>query len=370
MSQDFAVKRQPMRKRLALTILGIAIAGAAAGSWYLFPSKSNAPETSVTDLQDAALAQPAPGIGTHSANVANIHPSGADTSLIFRLMPQSAVRGVEKLDFGLGTYVWEVDMLVDKDNPDTSGFVYLSADGTKLLNGPLMDKRSRVMQTSASAAMPQPSMASTPPPQIPSDSFPAGPGATPGPVQADPFDPKPALEAQANKAEYQRKQFYAGISQLNYISTTEGSNIVYVLFDPLCHACQRLYKQQSAISAAYDVEFRWIPIFLDERSYPISALIQKIYNQDQAKGLDTLDQILNKQWEAEEHHAEIAALTEADYEQVKPAGAVFLSISKASPGIGTPFVTFKNSSGIIEAFGGVPLANDWASLKPRQQASN
>jgi hypothetical protein len=370
MSQDFAVKRPPMRKRLALAIAGIAIAGAAAGGWHLFASKNSAPEAIATDLQDAPLAQPAPGIGAQAAKMAAIHPSAADTSLIFRLMPKSEVRGVEKLDFGLGTYVWEIDMRVDKDNPETSGFVYLSADGTKLLNGPLMDKRSRVMQTSASAAIPKPSMASAPSNQIPSDSLPAEPATASSTVQADPFDPKPALEAQANKAEFQRKQFFAGISQLNYISTTQGSNIVYVLFDPLCHACQRLYKQQSAISAAYDVEFRWIPIFLDERSYPISALIQKIYNQDQAKGLDTLDQILNKQWTSEEHHAEIAALTEADYEQVKPAGAVFLSISKASPGIGTPFVTFKNSSGVIEAFGGVPLANDWASLKPRQQASN
>jgi|GEM_PF-4577559 len=369
MSQDFAVKRQPKRNRLALAIGVIAVASAAAGGWYLIASKSSAPETDAA-VKDAAIVQSAPGSGNQPADVSTIHPSGADTSLILRLMPQSTVRGVEKLDFGLGTYVWEVDMLVDKDNPETSGFVYLSADGTKLLNGPLMDKRSRVMQTSASAGMPQHSMASSMPAQMPGDLAPAAPSMAPGSTQADPFDPKPALEAQANKAEFQRKQFYAGISQLNYISTTQGSNIVYVLFDPLCHACQRLYKQQSAISAAYDVEFRWIPIFLDARSYQISALIQKIYNENQAQGLETLDQVLNKQWKAEDHHAEIAALTDADYEQVKPAAAVFYSIGEASPGMGTPFVTFKNSSGVIEAFGGVPLANDWASLKPRQQASN
>jgi hypothetical protein len=368
MSQDFAVKRQPLRKGLvlALAALGVSV---AAGAWYLIASKSSTPEESATPQQVAVLAQPAPGIEGQSADDAIIHSTGADTSLLLRLMPQSAVRGVEKLDFGYGTYVWEVDMLSDKENPATSGFVYLSADGTKLLNGPLMDKRSRIMQIPASTARPLP-LATPPSAQVPSGSLPSVPVGGPAGSQPDPFDPQPAQEAQANKAEYQRKQFYAGISQLNYISTTQGSNIVYVLFDPLCHACQRLYKQQSAISAAYDVEFRWIPIFLDERSYPISAFIQKLYNEDKAKGLEALDQILNKQWKAEEHHAEIAALTEADYEQVKPAGAVFLSISKAVPGIGTPFVTFKSSEGQIEAFGGVPLANDWASLKPRQQASN
>lgn len=368
MSQDFAVKRQPMRKGLVLAFAAIGVS-VAAGAWYLIASRSNTAEASAPPHQVAVLDQSAPGILLPPSEDASIHASGADTSLILRLMPQSAVRGVEKLDFGHGTYVWEVDMLVDKENPATSGFVYLSADGSKLLNGPLMDKRSRVMQAPASTPTPLPS-ATPPSAQVPSGSYPSTPVSSPAAAQADPFDPQPAQEAQANKAEYQRKQFYAGISQLNYLSTTQGSNIVYVLFDPLCHACQRLYKQQSAISAAYDVEFRWIPIFLDERSYPISALIQKMYNEDKAKGLAALDQILNKQWKAEEHHAEIAALTEADYEQVKPAGAVFLSISKAVPGIGTPFVTFKSSEGQIEAFGGVPLANDWASLKPRQQASN
>ncbi|MDZ5605235.1 hypothetical protein SJI00_20900 [Pseudomonas sp. RP23018S] len=366
MSQDFAVKRQPVFNRLALAIACIAFTCTAAGGWYLISSKSSAPETNAIASPDPASGQPAPGVGDHPADVAVIHPSGADTSLILRLMPRSAVRSVEKLDFGLGTFVWEVDMLVDRDNSATSGFVYLSADGTKLLNGPLMDKRSRVMQKPESAPQPQPSMASAPTAQTPNDSSAVGPAAVPSSAQADPFDPNPGLKAQATKAEYQRKQFYAGISELNYISTTEGSNIVYVLFDPLCHACQRLYKQQSAISAAYDVEFRWIPIFLDARSYPISALIQKTYSESHAKGLEMLDQVLNKQWRAEDHHTEIASLTEGDYEQVKPAGAVFYSIGEASPGMGTPFVTFKNSSGVIEAFGGVPLANDWASLKARQ----
>jgi hypothetical protein len=181
--------------------------------------------------------------------------------------------------------------------------------------------------------------------------------------QSQAFNPQPALEAQAQKASHQRDMFYSGISQLKYISTTKGANVVYVLFDPLCAACSKLYKQSNAISAAYDVEFRWIPIFINEKSYPVTALLQKINDQDKVHGLETLDQLLTKQWKVDDHLMEIAGLTEADYDQVKPAGAVFLEIGRAVPGIGTPFVMFKNAESKVEAFGGVPLATDWASLK-------
>jgi len=286
---------------------------------------------------------------------------GPDTSLILRLMPDSQVRGTEKLDFGMGTYVWEVDMLVDKANPQSSGFVYLSADGTKLLNGPMMDKRSRIMPLKNEAAATD--LPETPiPPNL--NQVPAQGAQEFNQEQA--FNPQPAIEAQAQKAAYQRNQFYAGISQLNYISTTTGSNIAYVLFDPLCSACAKLYKQSTAIAAAYDVEFRWIPIFISEQSYPISALLQKTFMADKAKGLEALDQILTKQWKAEDHLMEIAALTEADYEQVKPAGSVFVEIARAVPGIGTPFVMFKNAANNVEAFGGVPLSTDWASLQVKK----
>lgn len=288
--------------------------------------------------------------------------SQPDTSLIGRLMPQSSIRSVEKLDFGQGTFVWEVDMLVDKDKPETSGFAYLSADGTKLLRGPLMDKRSKVMNTPP-PTIGSPSSVPTLPPSPPTPPV----AATASTPPQDFFDPQPALEAQARKASWQRRQFFSGISQLNYISTTKGSNVVYVLFDPLCHACEKLYKQHTAVAAAYDVEFRWIPVFLNEQSWAVSALLQKVYNEDAAKGLSLMDQMLSKQWKVDDHLVDIASLTDADKEQIVPAGGVFREIARAVPGIGTPFVTFKGADGQIQAFGGVPLANDWSALKGPSQ---
>jgi hypothetical protein len=363
-----------MRPKLKLTVLALAIFAGIGGGAYLWKQSTSVPVLPAQEeviAPDTAPSQPSPSdtqvvAATPAAakDALAAKYDGPDTSLIQRLMPASEIRGVDKLDFGLGTYVWEIDMLADKANPQSSGFVYLSADGTKLLNGPMMDKRSRVMPLGNVAEGTAPS-----PAPLPETSHHTAeqvmPESSADANQEQAFNPQPALEAQAKKAAYQRDQFYSGISQLNYISTTQGSNVVYVLFDPLCAACGRLYKQSTAIAAAYDVEFRWIPIFLNEKSYPIAALIQKIHSENQTKGLETLDQVLTKQWKAEDHLMEIAGLTEADYEQVKPAGAVFYEIGRAVPGIGTPFVMFKNADNKVEAFGGVPLATDWASLKKK-----
>lgn len=362
------------RPKLKMTILAIALFVGIGGGAYFWEKSTSARAIPVQDeviAPDMAPSLPAPSDSIVSADatasaenalVAAVH--GPDTSLIQRLMPASEIRSVDKLDFGLGTYVWEIDMLANKANPQSSGFVYLSADGTKLLNGPLMDKRSRVMPLPYVGEGTGPS--STP---LPDSSHQASEQITPvssaDANQENAFNPQPAIDAQAKKATYQRDQFYAGISHLNYISTTQGSNVVYVLFDPLCAHCGRLYKQSTAIASAYDVEFRWIPIFITEKSYPIAALIQKIHSENQSMGLEILDQVLTKQWKAEDHIMEIAGLTEADYEQVKPAGAVFYSITREVPGIGTPFVMFKNADNKVEAFGGVPLATDWASLKKK-----
>lgn len=360
-----------MQPNLTLTLLAVAlIAGIGVCGAYLFkPSSSPRVLAGQEELKATESATSAsevtdqPNASASTLTTIASKGDGPDTSLIQRLMPASEIRSAEKLDFGMGSYVWEIDMLADKANSQSSGFVYLSADGTKLLNGPLMDKRSRIMPLPIGAenSDPLPSPLPDLSHHIPEQVIPEAAADTASQEQA--FNPQPAIEAQAKKAAYQREQFYAGISKLTYISTTQGANAVYVLFDPLCMACARLYKQSAAIAAAYDVEFRWIPIMISEKSYPISALLHKIQSQDQVKGRETLDQILTKQWKAEDHLMEIAGLTEADYEQVKPAGAVFLEIGRAVPGIGTPFVIFKNANNKVEAFGGVPLASDWSSLK-------
>jgi hypothetical protein len=285
-----------------------------------------------------------------------------NTSLIQRLLPNSQIRNVEKIDFGANTFLWEVDMLAEKGRPDTAGFVYLSADGTKMLNGPLMDKRSRIGMVPPSELTPEQHAEQT-------QTQPEGASATPPAAEKDEqaqqaaFDPRPAIEAKQKEAAHQREVFFSAISELRYIPTTKGSHVVYALFDPLCHACIKLYQQSNAVAEAYDVEFRWIPIFLDAKSRPLSALLQKIYNADPAKGMETMGQMLTKTWKAEDHILEISQLSDADYAQIDVNAAVFLQVAKAVPGIGTPFVMFKNGENSIDAYGGVPLATDWASLR-------
>ncbi|WP_219096312.1 DsbA family protein [Pseudomonas sp. UMAB-40] len=286
----------------------------------------------------------------------------ADTSLITRLIPSSEIRSVEKLDMGMGTWMWEVDMLADKANPKTSGFVYLSADGTKILNGPLMDKRSRIMslpEGSAAAASASHDSANDPEPADEGSSSPQQSAA----IQQSESPGAEAIAKKVKHAAEQREMFLSGIEKLPYFSTTKGKNPVYVLFDPLCSACQKLYKQHKAIAQAYDAEFRWIPIFNNEQSYPLSALLRKTYDKDPVLGSEMLDQMLSKTWNAEDHFTDIAGLTEGDYGLVKPAAAVYLAITREMPGIGTPFVMFRNANEHAEAFGGVPYSTDWALLK-------
>lgn len=291
-------------------------------------------------------------------------PAKADTSVIERLIPSSQIIAAEKIPMGEGTWLWEVDMLADKANPKTRGFVYMAADGSKILNGPLMDKRSRIMALPEGVAAPGAPQADR---RTTAPDYETELEASPDPQQSPAAQAvSPGAEAIAQKvkkAEEQREMFLSGIEKLPFISTTKGKNPIYVLFDPLCSVCQKLYKQHKAIAEAYDAEFRWIPIFNNEQSYPLSALLRKTYDKDSAQGLEMLDQMLTKTWKAEEHFADIAGLTEGDYGLIKPAGAVFLSITREMPGIGTPFVMFKNAKGHAEAFSGVPYSTDWGSLK-------
>lgn len=324
-------------------------------------------------FQYGAQAAPVPSIKLKTADerAEEIAPA-ANTALIHRLLPNAEIRNVDKLDMGMGTYVWEVELLADKSNPQSSGFAYLSADGEKLINGPLMDKRSRVMTTTsapsltaqpaavsktASAPVSEARIASAQQPTEP--ELPAEPSTNTTDEEPAPSE---AMVQQAVKAAGQREAFYKGLSNLPYISTTQGSHIVYVMFDPLCPACGKLYKQHKNIATAYDIEFRWIPIFINEQSYPMSALIRKTYDQDPEKGKEMMHQMMSHTWREDDHIKEIADLTAADYGLVKPAAAVFLAISKAMPGVGTPFVMFKDATGHPAAFSGVPNTNDWAAL--------
>lgn len=286
-----------------------------------------------------------------------------DTSLIKRLLPSARIRGVEKLDLGMNTWIWEVDMLADEGNPQTAGFVYLSADGSKLLNGPLMDKRSKIGLT------PPPARAQAAPPPSAS-SLPTPAAANVGQPAPDELNQKinRDMESRIATVRLQREAFLSGIEQLPYISNTQGSTPVYIMFDPLCSICHKLYKQQASLASAYDIDFRWIPVFNDEKSYPLAGLLRKTYDLDKAKGLAMFDDMMTGRWKSDEHHAEFAGLTDGDYGLLGPAAAVYLEANKVIPGKGTPLVFFRNAQGEVEIIGGLPLATDWLSLSKPQKS--
>lgn len=279
-----------------------------------------------------------------------------ETALISRLIPDSEILNVDRLDMGKGTWMYEVDMRVVKGDDSTRGFVYLSADGTKILNGPLMDKRSKVMRVPKHAD--QNDLAGEQPVEEPSSQLQAPPQMAPTETTT-----QPSVSAQASRVAAQREQFMRGVEQLPYISTTKGTHPVYVLFDPFCDKCHKLYEQHVSIATSLDAEFRWVPIFNNEKSYPVTVLLTKVYNADHAKGLQMMADLMQGNWKEEDHTPEIVALTKADEDLVKPAAAVFLAIGKQVPRIGTPFVMFRNASNESTLISGVPYTADWQAMR-------
>lgn len=126
----------PMSKRTFAKGTGIALICLAIGalvSREFFPAGQPVPplkETGDVVVTPAEAPEPSP-TALRPATLVASNLENVDTSLIKRLLPQAQIRGVEKLDLGMNTWMWEVDMLAVEGSPQTAGFVYLSADGSK-----------------------------------------------------------------------------------------------------------------------------------------------------------------------------------------------------------------------------------------------
>lgn len=330
--------------------------------------------TQIGDTSSKAdnMAAEAPTTASSCAVVAS--QEQAET-LLARLFPTASFLAFDELplDAMKTSCLLEVEMLAEDGKPDTRGFVYVLPDGMQFLNGPLMDKRSRVSISETPADI---SKAIAEQQQAIKNLF------VPGAEQQQHLPPSPKSEvdeidyssqlatsfqtptnpSQVPSVDDMRQRLVEKMTSLPGFTTGEGDKVVHVLVDPQCGYCRKLHEQSNELSAKHGIRFNWIPIFLNEGSWAMSALVLKALdkNPDQAAGL--LETMMLGQWGGAEAEAAVRGLTEEDYAAVKPAAGLFLELAKSNSRIGTPLVVFEKTAGGIEVISGLPTENDWQGL--------
>ncbi|WP_147464562.1 hypothetical protein [Pseudomonas cannabina] len=299
------------------------------------------------------------------------------TLLLKRLFPDSKMLSFEPLalDAMKSLCLLEVEMLADKANAATKGFVYVLPDGERFLNGPLMDKRSQVsvqstdIQAEIEKARAQQkevveearkslTKASEPVPALANEYQPAdAPTPTQSPVTNSAPKPDKAKE-QAKRA-----QFLKTLEDLPAIVSGNGKFDVYVMFDPQCVHCHRLYAQHPTLVSKHNLRFHWIPIFMNDGSWVMSAFLLKTAQSTPEVAKTLLAGMMDKSWDPKllpEDAAAINSMSPQDYELPRKATIAFFEATKENKALGTPVVAFKAPNGTTEIISGEPYESDWS----------
>ncbi|MBA1280233.1 hypothetical protein [Stutzerimonas stutzeri] len=348
-----------MRKpTLALTI-ALAVTGGALAT-KLIPSASEADIAPVP----AAVA---------SDQCSFIASEEQARSLLTRLFPNAQIITAEELSFddSKTACMLEVDMLADASKPQSRGFVYVLPDGERFLNGPLMDKRSKVAIEPVSADIGralkeqqeaiESIMSQRTAPQVNSQAAHQHDETDYSNQLASSFA-KPTSDSEVPSIDDMRLKLVEKMRALPSLATGDGDKVVHVLVDPLCNFCKRLHQDSEELSAKHGIRFNWIPIFLTEGSWAMSSLVLKTAAISPADGAQLMDTMMQGKWGGPEAEAAVRALTEADYAAVKPAAGLFVELAKTNSRIGTPLVVFEKSSGGVEVISGLPTEGDWKGL--------
>lgn len=296
-------------------------------------------------------------------------------TLLTRIFPKSKVLSAEELfsDSSRSGCIVEVDMLTDRERPETRGYVYVLPDGEHILNGPLMDKRSQIamigeLPPPLEQALTQRANALAGAGVAPSDLLAGTPLANTevvpagtGPVARSLPIADAAAEV-ANQSTLLRQAFLTKVKALPSLTTQQDGRDVYVLLDPECIHCRDLYANQQRIAATHNVRFHWVPIFTSERGWGMAALLAKTAKTDKARALELLDLMMKKKWKPEDNLDESKSITSEDLEFIKPNTLAYVDARKTEPTLGTPVVMFETASGSIEIINGVPKEADWSEL--------
>jgi protein-disulfide isomerase len=260
--------------------------------------------------------------------------------LMKRLFPQSKIITTEPLKLSVSTScLLEVEMMTDSNNENTKGTVYVLPDGDHFLNGPLMSKRSllsdQAENTTATAqqSMPEPNEALTPD-----------------------LDLDPSEQLRRNTL---RQLQATPILKYNYSNQPDGT--ANVLFDAECPYCIKQYKEMEAAAKAHNINFNWIPVYLNERSWAAAALLIKETQTNPASAKQLLDDMMNRKISDSELNKRYKTLNDSDYEKAKETNLIFADILKQA-NVGTPLTFVENKKGFVSVSSGKLDIEEWGIM--------
>lgn len=267
-------------------------------------------------------------------------PEQAET-LMKRLFPESRILSTSPLQVAVSTScLLEVEMLTIANDPKSTGLVYILPDGDHFLNGPLMSKRSWVGSTPQS----QPVQASES--QTTNQAI-----SNPVPMAGK----KPDSPAELRKNTLHRLQ-ESPLFAFNY--NEKPTATASVLFDVDCPYCIQQYKEMEVAAKEHNINFQWIPVYLNERSWAAAALLMRETQKDPEAAKKLLDDIMNKKISDDVLAAQFKTLTESDFAKAKETNMIFAEIVRSSR-VGTPLTFVENGNGDVKVSSGKLELEEW-----------
>lgn len=273
------------------------------------------------------------------------------SELMKRLFPDSKILSAEPLKVSVSTScLLEVEMLTIANDPKSKGIVYVLPDGDHFLNGPLMSKRSWVGVT------PAPQTAEN---QIAKNSMTdqlsdAQPGEIALPLQAQ-SEQAPSTSAELRKQTLERLHKNPFVT-FNFNDQPEGT--ANVLFDVDCPYCIKQYQEMEAAAKEHNINFNWIPVYLNQRSWGAAALLMRETQKDPKAGRDLLDQFMKKSISNEKLSDLYKTLNESDFAKAKETNVIFAEVVRQAR-VGTPLTFVENKNGNVKVSSGKLDLEEW-----------
>jgi len=144
----------------------------------------------------------------------------------------------------------------------------------------------------------------------------------------------------------QLESIWARLEKLSYVPEGNGKKTIYVLFDPNCPYCHRLWTSVRSAVAAGNVQIRWLPVaILKESSKGLGAAIYAARSPSQA-----LADMVNRQLQP-------AAITDAANKKM----AYNLLLLRDTGYTGVPTIIYRDNGKIRTAMG-APTDAELATL--------
>lgn len=267
-------------------------------------------------------------------------------ALMTRLFPKSKVQSAEPLKLSISTScLLEVDMLTDASNPKTKGTVYVLPDGDHFLNGPLMSKRSWLGEQSAGSAAPSSPLGAAP--TITSNGG------------ADSF----ITESPQSPAELRKSTLHKLLKKTNiqYAYSDSPDATASILFDIDCPYCISQFEEMEEIAKVHNLNFNWIPVYLNERSWAGAALLIRETEKNPVEGKKLLEQIMTKTISGDKLSEMFKTLTEEDFTKAKETNMIFAEIISKSR-VGTPLTFVENKNGFVKISSGKLDLDEWPTM--------